>query len=160
MYICIYIFLCIPIYTYIYMCIYIYISISEPAQSPSCCVQSPAPSASYRTFRRCSFGGLGCCSCRVCVCVSVSGVLFSVGVCVCDLLICLPHRPCFLACTRYCFNSRLLSTNQSSVHCPLPPALPAVLQYYCTSIARYTTLPTEPPFSCHTLCNIGHGNIV
>jgi len=26
-------------------------------------------------------GGLGCCSCRVCV--SVSGVLFSVGVCVC-----------------------------------------------------------------------------
>ena len=37
---------------------------------------------------RCSFGGLGCCSCRVCV--SVSGVLFSVGVCVCDLLICLP----------------------------------------------------------------------
>ena len=45
----------------------------------------------------CSFGGVGCCSCRVCVCVcvcvSVSGVLFSVGVCVCvcDLLIC-SHR--------------------------------------------------------------------
>ena len=35
--------------------------------------------------RGCSFGGSGCCSCRVCVCVS--GVLFSVGVCVCDLLI-------------------------------------------------------------------------
>jgi len=32
---------------------------------------------------RCSFGGLGCCSCRLRVCVSVSGVLFSVGVCVC-----------------------------------------------------------------------------
>jgi len=32
----------------------------------------------------CSFGGLGCCSCRVRV--SMSGVLFSV--CVCDLLIC------------------------------------------------------------------------
>jgi len=32
---------------------------------------------------KCSFGGLGRCSCRVCV----SGVLFSVGVCVCDLLI-------------------------------------------------------------------------
>jgi len=30
---------------------------------------------------RCSFGGLGCCSC--CVCVSVSGVLFSVSLCVC-----------------------------------------------------------------------------
>jgi len=29
----------------------------------------------------CSFGGVGCYSCRVCV--SVSGVLFSVGVCVC-----------------------------------------------------------------------------
>jgi len=36
----------------------------------------------------CSFGGLGCCSYRVCVCVS--GVSFSVGVCVCDLLIFLP----------------------------------------------------------------------
>jgi len=36
------------------------------------------------------FGGLGCCSCSVCVCVS--GVLFSVGVCVCDLLICLQRR--------------------------------------------------------------------
>jgi len=33
---------------------------------------------------RCSWG-FGYCSCRVCV--SVSGVLFSVGVCVCDLLI-------------------------------------------------------------------------
>jgi len=28
----------------------------------------------------------------VCVCVSVSGVLFSVGVCVCDLLIFLPSE--------------------------------------------------------------------
>ena len=32
----------------------------------------------YRS--RCSFGGVGCCSCR---CVSVSGVLFSVGAWVC-----------------------------------------------------------------------------
>jgi len=31
----------------------------------------------------CSFGGVGCCFFRVCVCVCVSGVLFSVGVCVC-----------------------------------------------------------------------------
>jgi len=30
---------------------------------------------------------LECCSRRVRVCVSLSGVLFSVGVCVCDLLI-------------------------------------------------------------------------
>jgi len=38
------------------------------------------------TFERClvCVGGvrLGCCSCRVRVCVSLSGVLFSVGVCV------------------------------------------------------------------------------
>jgi len=40
---------------------------------------------------RCSVGGLGCCSCRVRVCVSMSGVLFFVGVCVRDLLIFL-HR--------------------------------------------------------------------
>jgi len=41
--------------------------------------------AFLRVYGRCSFRGLGCCSCRVCV--SVSCVLFSVGVCVCDLLI-------------------------------------------------------------------------
>jgi len=40
----------------------------------------PRPRTSFSTN---SFGGLGFCSCRVCV--SVSGVLFSVGVCVCDL---------------------------------------------------------------------------
>jgi len=28
-------------------------------------------------------GGLGCCSCHMCVCVSVSWVSFSVGVCMC-----------------------------------------------------------------------------
>ena len=39
---------------------------------------------------RCSFGGLGCCSCRVCVCVcvGVGGVVLCL--CVCDLLIFLP----------------------------------------------------------------------
>ena len=47
-----------------------------------------------------------------------------------------------LAFTRYCFTSRLLRMNQSSVHCPLPPALPARLQYFHTSIAQYTTPPT------------------
>jgi len=36
---------------------------------------------------RCSFGGLGCCSCRVRVCVGVGGVVLCRCVCVCDLLI-------------------------------------------------------------------------
>ena len=44
-------------------------------------------------------------------------------------------------CTRHCFTSRLLCTNQFSLYCPLPAALPALLQYYCTSIAHYTTPP-------------------
>jgi len=42
------------------------------------------------------------------------------------------------------FTSRLLCTNQASVYCPHPPALPALLQYYCTPIPQYTT-PTRPP---------------
>jgi len=43
-----------------------------------------APHSHLASFcGRCLFGGLGRCSCRVCV----SGVLFSVGVCVCALLI-------------------------------------------------------------------------
>ena len=50
-----------------------------------------------------------------------------------------------LAFTRYGFTSRLLCTNQSSVYCPLPPALRALLQYYCTSMEQYTT-PPRPTF--------------
>jgi len=47
--------------------------------------------------------------------------------------------------TRYCFTSKLLCTNQSlSFYCPLPPALPALLQCYSTSIAQYTTPPRPP----------------
>jgi len=49
-----------------------------------------------------------------------------------------------LAFTRYCFTSRLLCTIQSSVCCPLPPVLPALLQYYCTPIAQYTPPPPTP----------------
>jgi len=49
-----------------------------------------------------------------------------------------------LAFPRYCF-TRLLCTNQSSVYCPLPSALPALLQYYCTSSTQHTT-PPRPPF--------------
>ena len=39
---------------------------------------------------------------------------------------------------------RLLGTNQSSFYSPRPPALPSLLQYYCTSIAQYTTSPRPP----------------
>ena len=48
------------------------------------------------------------------------------------------------AFTRYCFTSRRLCTNQSPFYSPLPPALPALLQYYCTSIAQYMTPPRPP----------------
>jgi len=34
---------------------------------------------------------------------------------------------------------------KSSFYCPLPPALPALLRHYCTSIAQDTTLPRPPP---------------
>ena len=46
-----------------------------------------------------------------------------------------------LACTRYSFTSRILCTNQSSLHSPRPPALPTLLQYDCMTVAQYTTLP-------------------
>jgi len=51
-----------------------------------------------------------------------------------------------LAFTRYSFTSSRLCTSQSSFHSSGPPALPALLQYYCTSIAQYTTPP------CLSLC--------
>jgi len=69
-------------------------------QGPPCIVPSfPSPyshsilsSCSHlrtllRVCGRCSFGGLRCCSLSVCVCESLSGVVFSVSVCVCDLLV-------------------------------------------------------------------------
>jgi len=34
------------------------------------------------------------------------------------------------------------------------------MQYYCTTFAQYTPAPTDPPFECHALYNIGDGNIV
>jgi len=57
------------------------------------------------------------------------------------------------------FTSRLLCTNQSSFYRPVLPALPALQQYYCTSIAHYTTPPRPPPFVCHAPYNIGNNNI-
>ena len=41
-----------------------------------------------------------------------------------------------LAFTKYSFTLRLLCTNQSSFSCPLPPAFPTLVQYYCTAIAQ------------------------
>jgi len=41
----------------------------------------------FRVCEGCSFGGLGCCSCRVCVCVGGVVLCRCVCVCVCDLLI-------------------------------------------------------------------------
>jgi len=43
--------------------------------------------------------------------------------------------------TRYSFTSWLLCMNQPSLCSPLPPALPTLLQYSCTTIAQSTTPP-------------------
>ena len=91
-----------------------------------------------------------------------------------------------LAFTRDSFTPRLLCTNKSFFSPPTPPTLPTLLQYYCTTIAQYTTSPPTPlryaihhtilvmATSCkgkgsgrteslvctpHTPYNIGHGNI-
>ena len=50
-------------------------------------------------------------------------------------------EPTLAFVTRYCFTSRLLCTNQPSFHSPRPPALPTLVQYYCTTIGQYTTSP-------------------
>ena len=50
-----------------------------------------------------------------------------------------------LAFTRYCFTSTRLCTNQSSFHSSGPRALPTLLQYYCTTIGKYTTPPRPHP---------------
>jgi len=44
-----------------------------------------------------------------------------------------------LAFTRYYFTSSRLCTRQSSFHSSGAPALPTLLQYYCTAIGQYTT---------------------
>jgi len=46
--------------------------------------------------------------------------------------------------------SKLLRTNQPSVHSPRPPALPTLVEYYCTIIRQYTThLPTSRLHAIH-----------
>ena len=55
-----------------------------------------------------------------------------------------------LAFTRYSFTSRLLCTNRFIYHSPRPPALPTLVQYYCTTIGQYTTpLPTSRLYTIH-----------
>jgi len=52
--------------------------------------------------------------------------------------------------TRYSFTSRLLRTNQPSLHSSRPPALPTLVQYYSTIIRQYTTpLPTSRLYAIH-----------
>jgi len=65
-----------------------------------------------------------------------------------------------LAFTRYSFTSRFLCTNQPFFHSPRQPALPTLVQYYCTTIGQYTTPPSDLSFLCHTPYNIGNTNIV
>jgi len=62
-----------------------------------------------------------------------------------------------LSFTRYSFTSRLLCTNQPSVHSPRPPALLTLVQYYCTAIGQNTTPYSDLPFVCHAPYNIGGG---
>jgi len=56
-----------------------------------------------------------------------------------------------LAFTRYWFTLKLLFGSQSSFYLPRPPALPALLQYYCTSIAQETTPPCPPLCMLYTI---------
>jgi len=96
---------------------------------------------------RCSFGGLGCCSCRVRVCVGVGGVVVC-RVCVCDLLIFLYNIcKCQLAA---------------------PPPLMARLKMSLQTKGdaqelRYWAVcdsPSKLLFVCYTPYNIGNHNIV
>jgi len=65
-----------------------------------------------------------------------------------------------LAFTRYCFTSRLMCTNQPSLHPPRPPALPTLVQNLCTNSGQYMTLlPSSRVYAIHHTI-IGNNNIV
>ena len=55
-----------------------------------------------------------------------------------------PDPPCVLAFTRYGLTSSRSCTNQSSFHSSGPPALPTLVQYYCTAIGQHTTSHLTP----------------
>ena len=85
------------IYIYVYICIYIHKSLYRVNTSrPNTllqlrnCYKAPIH---MRLLGRCSFGGVGCCSCRVSVCRCRGCCSLSVCVCVCDLLIFLYKAP-------------------------------------------------------------------
>jgi len=52
--------------------------------------------------------------------------------------------PSRLAFTRYSFTLRHLCTNQPSLYCIPPLALPTIVQYYCTAIGQHTTPHGHP----------------
>jgi len=55
-----------------------------------------------------------------------------------------------LAYTRYSLTSRLVCTHQLSFPSPRPPALPTLVQYYCTIRGQYTIpLPTSCLYAIH-----------
>ena len=66
---------------------------------------------------------------------------------------CVCQSGCGLAFTRYCSTSSRLWTDQSSFHSSGPPALPTLLQYYCTIIGQYTTPPRPPLCMSYTIQN-------
>ena len=65
-----------------------------------------------------------------------------------------------LSFTRYSLTSRMLYTNQPSLHAPRPPALPTLVQCVFTTVGQYTIPPSNLPCVCHTPYNIGNNNIV
>ena len=71
------------------------------------------------------------------------------------------HTHHTLAFKTYSFTFRLLCTNQPTSPPPCPPALPTLVQYYCTLIAYWTIYdsPSDLPFICYTPYNIGNNNI-
>jgi len=57
-----------------------------------------------------------------------------------------------LAFPRYSFTSGLMCTNQPSFNSPRPPALPTLVQYYCTTTGQYT--PSPPTSRFHAIHHI------